>query len=104
MSKVDILGNGCWRWLGAVTANGYGRTQVDGIPAMAHRYAYELQENTLRSDGITALNAAKTKCTNGHPFTAENTYLIPNGGGRACRACRREADRRHKLKAKAGAA
>jgi len=31
--------------------------------------------NVLRGGGPTAVNARKTHCKNGHPFTKENTYL-----------------------------
>lgn len=34
-----------------------------------------------------------THCINSHEFTKENTYTRPTGG-RACRRCRRDADRR----------
>jgi hypothetical protein len=44
-------------------------------------------ENTLRGRTITAANRAKVACLRGHEFTPENTYMVPNGGGRACRAC-----------------
>lgn len=45
-----------------------------------------VRENVLRSGSIQSLNAAKTHCVNGHPFTPENTTRHPNGG-RQCRAC-----------------
>lgn len=42
----------------------------------------------------------KTHCTNGHPFTPENT--LPNGPrGRACRECMNAANRRYRAKKKA---
>ena len=31
---------------------------------------------------------AKTHCPSGHPYSAENTYITPNGQ-RMCRTCRR---------------
>lgn len=34
-----------------------------------------------------------THCPHGHEYTAENSYVRPNGG-KVCRACRREAERR----------
>jgi hypothetical protein len=47
----------------------------------------------MRSDGITALNARKTACLNGHPFDAANTYLRPDRPGhRACRTCAANRD------------
>lgn len=45
------------------------------------------RENTLRGTSFAAINATKTHCIRGHEFTPENTYVRPNGGGRACRAC-----------------
>ncbi|MER7814516.1 hypothetical protein [Streptomyces sp. NPDC096153] len=45
------------------------------------------RENLLRSArSIAGANARKTHCTRGHPFNAENTYVLSNGG-RRCRAC-----------------
>lgn len=41
--------------------------------------------------------ASRVECKNGHPYTAESTYLPP-GGGRACRICRTEASRRSRAK------
>lgn len=37
-------------------------------------------------------NEIKTHCDNGHEFTAENTYVRPNGN-RLCRTCKRVSDR-----------
>lgn len=42
--------------------------------------------NILRGIGPAAINARRTQCVNGHPFTSENTYLTPNGR-RQCRTC-----------------
>jgi len=58
-------------------------------------------ENTRRSP-ITQqfVNSAKTHCPQGHPYDDENTYVAPDGK-RGCRACRTEADRRHKAKRRA---
>lgn len=47
------------------------------------------QENVLRGRSLMALNARKTHCKRGHPFTAENT-LILKCGSRACRTCAAE--------------
>lgn len=40
-------------------------------------------------------NALKTHCANDHAFTPENTYYRP-GGGRSCRTCAAEAQRKHR--------
>lgn len=45
------------------------------------------RENLLRGETSAARNAAKTRCQNGHEFTAENTYVNPSGGTRTCRTC-----------------
>ena len=46
-------------------------------------------ENVLRGIGLTAINAKKTHCSNGHELSGDNLYLEPSGG-RACRLCRRK--------------
>ena len=40
------------------------------------------RENTLRSSSLAALNAKKTVCPKGHPYT----YITPSGS-RQCRVC-----------------
>lgn len=48
--------------------------------------------NTVEnSRSVQALNAAKTHCVKGHPFTDENTYLFTEG--RSCMECRRTTSR-----------
>ena len=42
--------------------------------------------NTLRGHAPAAVNAKKTHCHRGHPFSAENTYR--NKNRRCCRICR----------------
>lgn len=51
------------------------------------------RENTLRGKAVTAKFAVATHCVNGHEFTPENT-IQRKGGGRACRACRKQVDKR----------
>lgn len=53
------------------------------------------RENVLRGVGITAMNAKKTHCPQGHPYDDANTG-ITSTGKRRCRACGREAFHRHK--------
>lgn len=48
--------------------------------------------NVLRGTAPTALNALKTECPKGHPYSEENTYRQPNGG-RRCRECHRQESR-----------
>lgn len=61
----------------------------------AHLRVVTPRENTIENSvSIPALNAAKTHCKRGHPFTPENTYR--NGAGRACKACNLAHQRRTK--------
>lgn len=53
-----------------------------------HLEAVTRRENALRGVGIPALNAAKTHCIRGHPYSSENTYTCPRNR-RYCIACKR---------------
>lgn len=55
----------------------------------AHLEPVTQHENILRSDAPTAINARRESCTHGHEFTADNTYVTPDGR-RQCRTCIRE--------------
>lgn len=46
------------------------------------------QENVLRGNGVSAVNARKTHCIHGHPFDDLNTCTDPTWG-RKCRTCAR---------------
>lgn len=52
------------------------------------------KENTLRGFSVPAINARKTECKRGHPFTPENTIIKKLG--KACRICQRVMDRDNK--------
>jgi len=57
-----------------------------------HLEAVTQRTNILRGDGLTARNARKTHCINGHPFTADN--LLPRKDGRRyCRTCQSKYSR-----------
>lgn len=113
----------CWLWTAGTDAAGYGRFKVDGVAAVAHRYAYELLCGPI-PDGLQIDHLCRVRhCVNpahmepvtlvenvrrGDSFSAQNaakTYCA-NGhpydeantymrpdGGRGCRSCRREAKR-----------
>jgi hypothetical protein len=66
----------------------------------AHLEPVTMRENVLRSPtAVSAVNARKTHCVNGHPFDDENTVWQSGRLGRPerkCPACRRESDRRRR--------
>lgn len=51
-----------------------------------HLEAVTLKENTLRGVGLSAQNAKKKYCAQGHPFTEDNIYREPTG--RCCKKCK----------------
>lgn len=53
------------------------------------------RENLLRGETLTAANARKTHCAQGHPFDAGNTYVNPKGY-RYCRECNRISAQRRR--------
>lgn len=61
------------------------------------------RENTLRGEGVTAQNARKTHCSQGHPFDEANTFWRPEGG-RDCLECNRAQAKRRREKNKQKAA
>lgn len=50
-------------------------------------------ENILHGNTQQSTNASKTRCVNGHEFSAENTLIRADGGGRECRACHATRER-----------
>lgn len=119
--RVTISEGGCWLWRGVTTGGyGYMDIRgqrflahrvaytlfVGAIPKgkqldhlcrvrhcinPAHLEVVTSRENVLRGEGISAQNARKTHCKNGHPFSAENTRNRPDGR-RRCRECERTQD------------
>ena len=121
-AKVQIT-DGCWIWQAART-KAYGQFRRPGRSGLAHRLAWEdrygpiptgleldhlcrnalcvkpehlepvtHRENLLRGNTTVASRAAQTHCIHGHPYDDANTYRYP-GGGRNCRVCRREQNKR----------
>ena len=58
------------------------------------------RENILRGVAPSAVNAIKVGCINGHGFTADNTYITPEGE-RGCLECRRKASRDYQRRRRA---
>lgn len=121
----------CWMWTGADKA-GYGAFNDGKRITPAHRFAYELlvgpipeglqldhlcrvpgcvnpahlepvtqAENIRRGYSASAMHGRKTHCKHGHEFTPENTYH-EKGGGRVCRTCNREKQRRRNARLRGG--
>ncbi len=65
-----------------------------------HLEATTMRENVLRGATITACNAQKSACVNGHPLSGSNLYTRSDGE-RTCRECARDADRRYRERKKA---
>lgn len=57
----------------------------------AHLEPVTARENCLRGETVAARNAAKTHCSNGHPYAGDN--LITKRHGRACRICKNLSDK-----------
>lgn len=45
--------------------------------------------------------ANKTHCPQGHPYSVDNTYIVPSTRGRMCRTCMRNRQQRQALRAAA---
>jgi hypothetical protein len=52
-------------------------------------------ENLRRADPL-AYQKAKTHCPSGHAYDEQNTRRHPRTGGRTCRACHRDSERRRR--------
>lgn len=58
------------------------------------------KENTYRGRSFSAINAKKTHCPKGHPYSEKNTKV--SKGWRFCRTCAREAQQRYEAKKRSG--
>jgi hypothetical protein len=104
----------CWPWPGPLSPEGYGRVSNQYVHRLSYEHFVapipdglvldhlcrnracfnytHLEpvtegENTLRGEGMSARRARATTCERGHPKTAENSYLRPDGKGRQCLPC-----------------
>lgn len=58
-----------------------------------HMEVVSPRENTLRGDGLAAVNSKKTHCPKGHEYTSNNTYFWK--GERYCKECVRTSSREY---------
>lgn len=122
--RIDVYstnGDGCWEWLGAKTAGGYGLINVNGRHTTAQRAAYEAvhgpqpahlvidhlcrNRSCVRVDHLEAVTSAENMRRGEHDAAvALRTGICINGhartsiyvhnGKQLCRQCRAEAARR----------
>lgn len=116
--RVEMQGDGCWIWRGAVNSSGYGEVRVGEVQRRAHRVMFEffygpipndltvdhlcrvpqcvnplhMELVTVRENIRRGGNAAKTHCRKGHPLSGLNLYVTPDGR-RKCRTCSRNRSR-----------
>ena len=128
--KFVVLDNGCWMWVASLNMarGGYAQFSAGGTMVRAHRYAYETLigpvpdgldldhlcrnrwcvnpahlEPVTRSENLRRGYAARglaSTCAQNHPFDESNTFQRADGG-RGCRACRNDASRASKARARA---
>jgi hypothetical protein len=131
-TKVDVYfnGDGCWRWEGRLSHNGYGRYYQDGRSFAAHRIAYELLVGPIpeglvldhlcrvpacvRPDHLEPVTQ-RENVLRGDTFQARNAAKThcPKGhpydeantkvdkrGRRSCKECHRERNRSRKRRAR----
>lgn len=63
----------------------------------AHLETVTARENQLRGESFSGVNARKTHCPKGHPYSGENLYVSPKGY-RTCIVCRTQ--RKHEYRAR----
>lgn len=117
--KVELSADGCWRWTGSRSTNGYAQIKNDGRLVTVHRLIYELLVGPIPA-GLELDHLCRVRhCVNpahlepvnhrvntlrGETITAAHAkqthcirghdlirgdVYITKQGGRDCRACRR---------------
>lgn len=118
--------SGCWIWLRALNANGYGTLKRK----LAHRFSWELHNGVIPEGKIImhscdvkscvnpdhlSIGTKKentqdmmrkgrhhrhgiTHCIHGHEYTTANTYVDHRDNGRVCRKCRNKGQEFYRSK------
>lgn len=121
-ARIAVDDSGCWLWTGALSDTGYGSVMYDRRIQSTHRLAYTLLVDGI-GDGLVLDHLCEVRrcmnpqhlepvtraennrraqrkwaaeCKAGHQRTAENTYINPVTGQRACRECARATHHRNK--------
>jgi hypothetical protein len=118
-ARIEPVTSGCWLWRGYLDRDGYATFSFAGRTRRVHRILYEeivgpipatlepdhlcgnegcvnplCLELVTHAENVLRSQIKRTHCPQGHPFTAENTYVWR--GGRRCRICNRENARRYR--------
>ena len=88
--RIEYVHRLMYRWFIGPIPDGH---QIDHLCRVRHCAspadieAVTQRLNILRGTAPTAVNAAATRCVNGHEFDLINTYDRTDRTGRQCRAC-----------------
>lgn len=119
-NRISRSKSGCWIWTGGRSGR-YGSINFDGIVKKAHAQVYEILNGSIpkgnhlhhtcrtslcvNPDHLQSLTPFQhkqkhrlTHCKHGHEFTPENTYIRIDGGGRQCKTCHRNRQRKEGIK------
>lgn len=61
-AKVTVAPTGCWHWVGAVNAYGYGVFWYLGRTVLAHRFAYQALYGDLSADHVLMHACDNPRC------------------------------------------
>lgn len=119
-SKIEVLPDGCWQWIAATNADGYGIYWYKNASRYSHIVSYSVlvqpiapgfeldhlcrlrpcahplhleqvtHKENVRRGKLHEVQGGKMRCPQKHLYDAANTYV--NSGRRFCRQCRADRD------------